>query len=293
MADTDLNGGGNSPQTPGAAQTDTGWPQGVALPKYDEYQRLLQNNERVRGMQPYWEAGSRHGFKRPQDFDSYGKFKETLTSKGLTMDELMKATEGYTPASAQQNAGGNSGLDPAVLEKFLSEKGYMTKDSLEKERGTERARTAHMLAMERETGIKQSALSKFLDGIDNDWDKETMSAVFERNLESKRGLYPEGHPLRDSEIAALDEKVVNSVLEELVSKRNLARGKEVAAKGDAAIKSQGRPTTPAGSVSSKPDKSETKQGPPGDKDRLQAARELVERRKAQRSGGSLHSLGGS
>jgi len=226
-------------------------PEGKVLADANEYAVLKQNNERVRGMQPYWEAGSKYGIKKPEDFESVGKwrkFEDTLKAKGMTTDQIIAAFD----APTQEESG--AGLDLATIEKQLGQK-FMPVDKFHEELARRDALSEHKNMTAREKELFNKHLNELLGENPSSKDKFlTQYALrgliedFEREQPFRRA-YDDKHPLRNEYLAPLDEKGLAAVIDEF--KKNIAEsdGADMAKLGKAAA--QSKPTAaPAGNRAS-------------------------------------------
>lgn len=234
-------GGGGGAAAEGAAQIgEFKVPEGKALLDIAEVERYKQNSERVRGMQPYWEAGSRYGIKKPEDFEPIGRLYGTLKSRNMTPDQIIKLMEG----EAEQD---QSVPDIAALEKKFGEN-YIPKDKFESELNRRDALYEHRSAVKLEQELVAKATASLLG--DNPSPREKF--LIERAMRAEfsdpknRRLYDQNHALHKEEIMPLDEKGVNSIVEMVKKELGIADGAELEKIGKAAAKGT---TTPAGAPS--------------------------------------------
>lgn len=303
MADPVNTGGGNSTgaQTgttgsAGAAQTEFKVPDGKVLIDTAEHERFRQNTERVRGMQGYFEAGSKYGFKKPDDFGRLAR----LTDKGLTLDQLLAAMDEQATTTQQ---GGDADA-PMTRAQWEQEKAKLTQEWTQRSTGETAYATAfadHKLGMQQEKALVEKAIAELLGENPTPWEKETMADIVEARLNKARGLYPDGHALHPSiakdraELRPFTDKDLAPIWESLKKARSTAAGAEVAAIADEAAKKGGRVSTPAGSSSTastkKPDEGKPNTRPGG----LPPAEDVeaaYKRRQAGRGRGPVSSLSG-
>jgi DNA-binding transcriptional MerR regulator len=292
MEATNAGGGNVAPQTD-AAQTEFKAPEGKVLIDTHEYERYRQNSERVRGMQPYWERGSQVGFKRPEDFESYGKFAQVLKSKGLSVDQVAQILSGPEKEESEAQAGG---LDISAIEKHFESKGYLTADKLEQARSFDRASFEHERAIEKEAAVIKSHLDTLLGENPSPRDKYLMSMALKAELSdpSNRDLYPSNHPLHDKVFAPLDEKSSLKLIEKVKKSLAINDGEDAVKAADAAIKGR-KVSTPAGSSNNAPNKSsksEDNERRPGNLPPKSAVEAEFKKRQARRDGGQVSSIAG-
>lgn len=247
----------------------------------DELTTLRRNSEKVRGMEGFYQESSRRGFKRPEDFGTFDKFNETLKGKGLTMDQMVQILQGQEE-KAEKPAGG--GMDPASIEKFLKDQGYMTKAEVDKTFSRRDALTAHQQALAKEGEYLKNKYGELLGENPTDYDKFLIENAARAHLDGKRSTYPEGHPLHQETLAAYDEKGLELVWGELKQMHAKSRGADLAAKG-AAVNNGAKPIA-GGGGSKQPPK-------PADKDDDDAPIGSPEhKRKVERYAASLASKRG-
>lgn len=213
----------------------------------DELTTLRRNSERLRGSEKLFQAANQHGFKRAEDFDKYGKFTGTLKSKGLTLDQMMAAFE--TPDTDTGQPAGGGGFDQAALDKYLSEKGYLTQDQVGQREAKQMATIEHKQAVAKEADLIKKGIEGLLGDSAGARDKYLIERAVKAEIESKRGFYPEGHPLAESMQAPYDETTFGTVLAEIKKAITLQEGEDLAKQGDAAARGI---STPAGANAAKP-----------------------------------------
>lgn len=239
---------GGATQTGGEYQV----PQGKALVDSQEYERLRQNNERVRGMQPYWEAGSKYGIKKAEDFERVGrltKFEESLKARGLTPEQIEAAFA--APKEDEKQSGGFSTAD---LDKYLAKKKYLTEDQVSQREAKTLATVEHKQAESHEQSLVKKAIAELAEGMSTREKKMLESHVL-HTINTKRAVYPQGHPLHDSALAPFDEKSFGTILAEIQASIALSDGEDIAKLGDATAKGK---TPTAGASTSQPAKTPSK-----------------------------------
>lgn len=293
MADPQPNAAAVTPSQGGPAQpAQAPADDGFERVSRDEYQTLKRNNERLRGMEGFYQKAQQVGFKRPEDLDGYAKFNAALDKKGIKRDALMQAL-----MAEEQDHGGeqpNGGLDFASIEKQLGGK-YIARDQFESELNKRDAMYAHKSAAQQE----QAMVQKHIDALiakagDNAGLKSIIPDAFDSLLNKKRGLYPESHPLHSSELAVYDEKGLTAIVAEFEKRLGLSEAAEIAAAGDAA-NGKKKIQTPAGSSNhtpSKPPKASDNERRPGNLPSRNAVEAEWAKRQARRGGGTMSSAGG-
>lgn len=237
MSDS-ANAGGGTPsvtRVEAPVQTDYQVPEGKILLDASEHAVLKQNNERVRGMQGYYEAGSKHGLKKPEDFEAVGrfrKFEESLKGRNLTMDQIEQA---FTVQEQERQDGGS--VDVAAIEKRIGEK-FVPAESFTKELDRRDAMRDHKSASEREQGLLKTAISELAGENASTRDKWLIENSVKAILDEHRGLYPQGHPLHETHLAALDEKGIASLVEKVKKEIAVSDGADMAAIGKKAAASK-------------------------------------------------------
>jgi len=253
-----------------------------------EYQR---HQEQLRGSKQFFETARKHGFEKPEAFEKYGKFTGTLKQKGLTLDQIMAAFE--DPGQGAQVAE-ERGFDPAQIDKYLESKGYVTMDTVRRTT----SESEYVAQLEREQQVYKAALDEFLGKDAPEWEREAWEAMAFKAVESKRYTpemrLPEDHPLaKDYVYRPFKEPEIKSVFAELAKRRDLHKGQRLAAAGSG---KPGGVSTPAGSSATAP--SQLPKEPasndkrPGGKPSLAEAEAWVNKRRQQRGGGPVSSVGG-
>lgn len=268
-------------------------PEGQKLVPEAEWQRT---QDRLRGQHDYVERGRKYGFDKPEAFEKYGKFTSTLKQKGLTLDQLMQAFDSDPTAGA--DAAEAQGFSPAQIDQYLQQKGYMTKDAFEKERSFDRAEFEYKTEAQKEEELRKHALAEFLGKDTPEDEREFWEALAFKELETRRvspeTMYPKEHPLAEKYvIRPFREQEIKSVFESLAKKRDLRKGAKLAALGGAA--KPGVTATPAGSSATSPTslpKSHNDDKRPGGKPSVAEAEAWHAKRKQQRGGGTVSSMGG-
>lgn len=289
MAEPQNPAAAGAPQAPAQPAPEFKVPEGKTLLDATEYETLRRNNERLRGSESYFQAGSKYGIKRPEDFETYGKFKEAADKRGLKLEALTQAL-----MAGEQDSGGDTGaLDIAAIEKQLGSK-YIPADKFEAELNRRDALYEHKTALKQE----ESIISKAIDGLMSKLgesvsarDKATLPRAFKALVNEKRNLYPHGHPLRDEQFSPHDDKSLASLVAEFEKELGLTEAAEVADIGD---KANRKVTTPAGgSTSTKPSKSDPKDKPrPGTPEHRRMVEEAAKKLQAKRGGAPMSSAAG-
>lgn len=226
-------------------------PDGKHMLDVAEYETLRRNNERVRGLEGYYQAGGKIGIKSPQDFDRWARLNETAQKSGVDLDMLVEALA---------NPGRNDEPKPVTTADL--EGNYLTKADIakmldEREHGV-LAKTAHERAVESEKGLLDKSLRDLFGTEYNDWERD--AALY--RIEQKRGLYPDSHPLHKDHLRPFDEPTLKPLLDAIKAERQKLKGGDLKAQGDAAA--AGKITTPAGSSGTRP---QTPTPRPGDERR--------------------------
>ncbi len=257
----------------------------------DELTALRRNSERARGMEGFFQEANKRGFKRPEDFGKYDKFDGVLKKRGMTMDQVQALLDSDGQESTAEEV---RGIDPAALDKYLADKGYVNSKALDEREALIGAKFSHKESIAKEQAAIEKAVAELAGDKATDFQKRSFKAMLREMAEEKRALYPEGHPLRDKELAPHDEKSLAGFMAEIKKLQGLADGADLAAQGDDALKGKPRVATPAGSsntTSNAPPPKGTGQRPGGLP--AKAAVEAAYAKKvAARGGGTVSSLGG-
>jgi len=288
------------PSQPATPATDDGYER---VPR-DEYQNLKRNSERARGMEGFFQAANKHGFKRPEDFEPVGKLSSILKNKGLTVDQVAQLLADERQQEAEQPSSG-VGFDPKAAEKWAKERGFFTeKDYSEREQRLT-AKLSHKEAMAREQAAMDKYVAELAGEKATDWDKRAVKAMLKEMAESKRGVYPVGHPLGPvqgenglvydhAEFAAHDEKTLAEIVSEIKKLRGTSEGDALVAQADAALKGGKKVPTPAGAAgpSTKTPPKADQERRPGNLPAKAAVEAAYAKRVAARGGGPTSSMGG-
>jgi hypothetical protein len=286
------------PVQPATTQADDGFER----VSRDELTTLRRNSEKVRGMEGFYQEASRRGFKRPEDFGKYDKFSETLGKRKMTMEQVQALLEGE-PDQAPEQSGG---LDPAALDKYLADKGYVNKSTLDEREARTLATVSHREAMAKEQVAMEKRILDLTGEKATPFQKKQIAAVLKQEADAKRKFYPVGHPLgpkqgdrgldyTGAEIEALDEKALDELVAAIKKEQGLADGADLAAQADASLAGKQWVATPAGSSSSgtqPPAKPSDKTMRPGGKPPVADVEAAYKRIQARRGGGTVSSLGG-
>jgi hypothetical protein len=268
MADPQNDAAAVTPAQSGQAQpaapvTDDGFER---ISKSD-LQALHRERDRARGMEGFFQKANQHGFKRGEDFDKYGKFAGTLKSRGLTLEQMTAAFEAPEQGGEQPSGGG---FDQAALDKYLEGKKYLTEDQVSQREARTLATVEHKQAMTREGEMVKQGIQSLLGENATAREKYLIERAVKAELNDKRGMYPDGHPLKDTELAAHDEKSWSAVMAEIKKAIALGEGEDLAKLGDEAAKPK-TPTPAGASGSQTPTKPSAKTDAPGPRGQLPAA----------------------
>lgn len=242
------------PAPQGGGSTEPQVPAGKMLVDVTEHQTWQRQREQLAGLTQFHGAASKRGFSKPDDFARYDKFDGVLKAKGMTMDQMVAILQDEKEATGEQP----KGMDPASIEKFLSEKGYVTSKALDEREALIGARFSHKSAMESE----QKLIEKYVEDLTGQeagaFEKAQLKAMLAYNADQKRGLYPDGHPLSKEALAAHNEQSLGEIVAEIKKMKEAAKGDSLAAKG-AAVNNGARGSVAGGGGSKQPAK-------PSDKD---------------------------
>lgn len=194
-------------------QTAPAIPEGHVLITQEEHQRFKTNSERVAGMQKYWEAGSKHGIKAPEDF-------ARLTTPPDADDEPNGKSQPLTPERIAAIAEGSASKIFAI----------------QKHQQDESAQEAMI----------DEAVSQLVEKNASEWDRavvrDAVQARFDRLARADDNLYPEGHPLRPTHFKPLGKEALSKVVKDMRAVRDTSVAKAKEQKAQAAIGA----TLPAG-----------------------------------------------
>src|SRR5688500_353625 len=220
------------PQAPAAAVTPVPGPAQPAAPVDDGYERvsrdelqtLRRERERARGMEGFFQKANSLGLKRVEDLDGFGKFQDTLKSRNLSMEQLLKAFE--EPEAPEGGA-----VDFAAIEKQLNGR-YVPADQFEAKLGEHskliEARFEHKQTLAAERAVLDKALAELTKGA-NPRDQYLIEQAFRAAVsDDKRPLYPAGHPLHQEALAPFDEKGLKGIVDDLKKRLALAEGEDMA-----------------------------------------------------------------
>lgn len=220
-------------------------PQGKELVDALEYKRL---QERVRGMESYWKTGREVGIQDDKGFERIRNLMSAAKTAGVELDDVVAAL------TEKQQASRPEGFDDIMGE---AGKKFLSREEWEKQRAYDRALSEHSFSERAEQAALQKAISELLGDKPSDWDKRSVAAF----LDSKRGLYPESHPLSKERFRPFDDTSLTEVLAELKKERERVSGEALKSEGERALsKAKG---TPAGSTPSSTPKIETEERKPG------------------------------
>jgi hypothetical protein len=275
-----------SPEGGGSTTPEYKVPDGKVLIDASEHQTWQRQREQLAGLTRFQGEAAKVGIKRPDDFGRIAKFNQWLETTGLTLEQLTQAKR-----EDDQQTGDSTGLDPKALEKWAKEQGFVRSADLDTREQKIHATAAHKEALSRESSAVESFVKQLLGESPTERDRRALKAIVKETLEEKRGTYPDGHPLADSELAAFDEKGLAPIFEEVKKFWAVGQGEEMAQQGDAALK--GKVTSPAGATPTKPTKT-TKEVEmrPGGRFPVSAIEASAAKKQAARGGKPVSSLGG-
>lgn len=281
------------PVQPASPQPDDGYER----ISRDELQTLRRNNEKVRGMEGFYQEASKRGYKRPEDFGELDKFNETLKEKKLTLAQMTSILRENETAVAE---GSPSAMDPAALEKFLSEKGYVNAKTLDEREARTLATVSHREATAKEQAAMDKYVAELAGEKASDYEKRSIKAMLREMAEEKRALYPDDHPLgwrngenKFAQLKPYDETSLGAFVSEIKKMRGGSDGQALADAADAALKGGKKVSTPAGSsFTSKPPSKADQERRPGNLPSKAAVEAEYAKRVARRGGGPVSSMGG-
>lgn len=288
------------PVQPATQQADDGFER---VPR-DEYQTLKRNSERARGMEAFFQAANKHGFKRPEDLEPIGKLTSTLKNKGLTVDQVAQLLADERQEEAQASPGG--GFDPKAAEKWAKEQGFFTEKDYTQREARLRASFEHKEALAKEQAAMEKCVAEMTGEKATEYDKRAIRAMLKEMADQKRGIYPVGHPLGPvqgenglaydhAEFTAHDEKTLAEIVSEIKKLRGTSEGDALVAQADAALKGGKKVPTPAGApgtgtkTAPKAADQSRREGNLPPKAAVEAA---YAKRVAARGGGAVSSMGG-
>lgn len=292
MADPANSGGGGPSGTLSGSPTPSPEfkvPDGKVLVDANEWQQVPRMREQNVGYQRFHEAGSKFGLKKPEDFDRIGKLSGVLERRGLTMEQVVDLL-GHEPESPEQAKA--AGLNKDEMGKFLKEQGYLTKAEVDQQFTKRDAMSAHQKAQDAESKWIESKRAELLGENPTARERFLVENAVRAHLESKRGFYPEGHPLRDEALAPFDEKGLTPVWDEL--KATLARsdGADMAAAGAAVNKGGKSVAGAAGTSAPKKSTDEDDDPPIGSPEHTKRVERHAAQLAAQRKRGPTSAAGG-
>ncbi len=216
-------------------------PDGKMLIDATEHQRAT---EKLAGYTRFHGEASKRGFAKPEDFGRYDKLDGVLKGKNLSMDQMVAILE------AKEESGGDkaaNGLDPAALDKLLTDRGYVTSKALDEREALIGAKFSHKEAIAKEQSLMEKHVEELTGEKATPFQKAQIKAMLRGMADEKRTLYPDNHPLSKLELAAHDEKSLGAIVAEIKKMRGDAEGESLAELGKAAAKGV---STPAGSSAS-------------------------------------------
>jgi len=228
----------NAPVQPAAGSAELGTSQNsgdeVRLSR-QEYDSLTRNKDRVKGMQPYYEAGSQLGFKSPDDFGKWAPLVSRIAELG---HDPQTVAEMFGPkGGAQQHTGEPEEVDiEALLDQKLTA------------RDRERAEKAHFAALEQHNKLIEGWAK---EAAGEGADEEQVSAykwMARGLLEDSRSQmnYPDDHPLHGQFNGVLDQSGWEALTPKLKGAMDRLVGKSMTTIADAASQSRSKVTQTVG-----------------------------------------------
>ena len=247
-----------APQGGGTTTPEFKVPDGKVLIDASEQQTWQRQREQLAGLTRFHGEATKRGFKSPDDFGKYDKFSGVLQKRGMTLEQVQALLDSDGEPSTAEEV---KGIDPAALDKYLAEKGYVNSKALDEREALIGAKFSHKEALAKEQAAMEKYVAELTGEKATDYDKRAIKAMLKEMAEEKRALYPQGHPLHDKELAPHDEKSLASFVEDIKKLRTLNAGAELAETGKEINRSAR--TTPAGATPS--------QGKPKDEQGHQSA----------------------
>lgn len=239
MAEQNENPASN-PSTPSTngqasgAQGSFSIPDGHVLARKDEYDGYRRSAEQYIGVKPYYEKGSKLGFKSAEDFDRWAPVIDVASRKKL--DPRQIAAMFSDEADADLGKQEQPQFDP---EKYKAEiMGEWRKESAVKEFQSLSAK---------EKDYVDTALRDMLgdDQVD-DMTKSMYRRAVNDWMNENRELFPKEHPLHNDYLQPYNEGLAKKAVEYFKAEKTKAAGAGMAAKADAALGGKPKPSTPAG-----------------------------------------------
>lgn len=227
----------------GSATPEFKVPDGKVLVDSQDHQSWQRQREQLAGLTRFHGEATKRGFKTADDWGRYDRFSGSLKNKGLTLDQVSALLDGGMEAPAEEKSSG--GLDMAAIKKFLADEGYVSKGELDKREALMSARMSHKEAMAAEQKLMEKHLAELYGENASDFSKAQIKALLSQTADSRRGFYPEGHPLQQEAFAAHDEKSLSAIVAEIKKMQADSEGAALAAKG-AAVNSGAKPVAGSG-----------------------------------------------
>lgn len=256
-----------APQGGGSPSPEFKVPDGKVLIDASEQQTWQRQREQLAGLTKFHGEATKRGLSRPEDFSGYDellKHKSVFDKKGITLAQLAAGL-----AAEQDDGGGRpeGGLTLEAIEKQLGQK-FIPADKFNDELDYRDAMNEHKQSMTREQAAFDKALGELAGERDGDFEKAALKAMLKGLAETKRGLYPDGHPLAPkggdfsrAQLRAHDDKSFGEIMAEIKKLRTNAEASQLTNTGKEASRSAR--TTPAGAT--------TPQGKPKDESAHQTA----------------------
>lgn len=241
MPDPQPNAAAETAQSAPAQPATQAQDDGFERVSREELQTLRRNNERIRGMEGFYQKAQAAGFKRPEDLDRYSKFSGTLSKKGLTLDQIEKIM-------AEDEAQGTEpkGLDLDTITKELGDK-FIPADKFQSELDRRDALHEHKSLAEQEKSLVSEAVKGLIPEGASARDRYLIERAVRAELADPANLrtYPQGHPLANQELRPHDKDSLAKIVESVKKNLLVEEGKELEGMGKAVNKTR---ATPAGST---------------------------------------------
>lgn len=283
----------NDPQTNAAADTaQTGAPAQPAPPPQqtttddgfervprDQYQTLVRNNERLRGMEGFYQKASSLGFKKPEDLEPWGKFRQFAEQRKLSPEKLMGAFQDDQQGQQQQAPQ----FDPDAFKKELSgqfEERFAMGD--------------HKILEERASGLIQKAVGELMGENPSPRDQYLIKQAFMAELSDPKNLrlYGDGHPLASKTPMPHDAESLAKVVAHVKKQLGLAAGAEMAETGAAVNRGVKSAAGAAGkSAPTKPADKDDDDAPVGSPEHRKRVERYAAGLQAKRGGGAVSAAG--
>lgn len=216
----------------------------ITVPESD-WKTAQRWKEQVSGYQPWYEASSKAGFKKPEELSKWGPSIQTLTQRGLTPEALSALfnENGVDDTPQTQN---QQTLDPEKLRsEIMSE---LRREMSQKE-------YENFVAAEKK-GLEALA-TEILDGVEvEDWQKELLIEGIRHRALMSRQPYGDDHPLKGT-FRPHDEMSLSELRKAIKDKQAASKAAGMKAIADAAAKAPSSPSAGKSGAQGNP----TKQNP--------------------------------